>query len=93
MPTGVYPRTEKQVNKEIKFTEIEYHEPTEQEIAEEEKYWAMRRFYCPHCKKVANFARCYNCGKRFCLEHAYEETDGTWETGYHTYPICYHCED
>lgn len=75
----------------MKWEVIEYKEPTPKEVEEEEKHWAMIRHYCPHCGEATNFARCENCGKRYCLNHAIEETDGTWETGYYTYFICYHC--
>ena len=41
--------------------------------------------YCFHCKKVAKFGYCDNCSKMFCLSHAFKETEGNWESGYHTY--------
>ncbi len=75
----------------IQWKAIEYKEPTEQEVADEEKYWRSIRHYCFYCKAVTTFFRCYNCLKRFCSNHAYEEQDGTWETGFYTYLICYHC--
>jgi hypothetical protein len=74
----------------LNFVEIEYKEPTNKEIAEEEKYWKTISHFCFYCKSVTKFSRCGNCGKRFCLGHCYEEQD-SYEEGGRIYPICYHC--
>ena len=75
----------------IEFIEYKPHEPTPQEIEEEERYWKNIRHYCPKCKKATMFYRCANCGKRFCAEHCLWENDGTWEYPSPSYPMCYHC--
>jgi len=76
----------------IQFEAYEPKEPSPEEIAEEEKWLKPIKHYCPHCKKTTLFVRCFNCNKRYCNEHAIEETEGNWESGYITYTICYHCE-
>ena len=80
------------VNK-IEFVKFELPELTKEEIEEEERYFAKRRFYCPACKQVTTFVRCPVCDKRFCLNHAYEETESIDGHPIATYPICYHCEE
>lgn len=75
----------------MKWEIIEHKEPTPKELEAKEHYWQNLRHYCFTCKKVTTFVRCDNCGKRFCLEHAERETDGSGEVGYYTYPVCYHC--
>ena len=45
----------------------------------------MVKRYCFKCKKVQRFRYCDNCGHMFCLGHAFEETDGDWQSGYTTY--------
>lgn len=64
--------------------------PTPKEELEEKKYWETHKYYCPSCKKATMFARCGNCGKRFCLNHCDEETE-SYEEGGRTSPLCYHC--
>jgi len=77
----------------MKWETIDYKEPTQEEIEADERHWRNIKHYCPHCKKMTTFIHCYVCGKRFCLEHAYEETESIDGHPYNTYPICYHCNE
>jgi len=66
--------------------------PDELEPDEGEKWHLPAQKYCFSCRKVTTFVRCFVCGKRFCLGHAYEETESVDGHPIATYPLCYHCE-
>ena len=72
---------------------MEYKEPTAEEIEADEHHWANIKHYCRSCKKMTTFIRCQVCGKRYCLNHSYMETESIDGHSIATYPICYHCEE
>ncbi len=75
----------------MKIEIVKYEPPQVPDELEMEKHYGNKKYYCPSCKKSTTFARCLDCGKRFCLSHC-EREQNSWEEGGGVYHLCYHCD-